>query len=259
MELTDAQITRWIAQYFWPFCRIGAFFLALPLIGTRSVPMNVRLILALAITVLVAPLLAPMPAIQLMSLTSFLMVAQQLLIGFALGFLVQVLFQLFIVGGQLVAMQNGLGFSSMIDPTNGLSVTSVSQIYLMTVNLIFFAVDGHLALFQLIVESFQSLPVGTTGISPDSMYDIVLTGSWMFENAVLLALPAVIALLIVNVAFGVMSRVAPQLNIMSVGFPLNMVTGALIIWITLGSVLPLFDRTMDEILDLLKEVATLNG
>lgn len=215
--------------------------------------------LALMVTAISAPLLPPMPSIELMSLSSFLVIAQQLLTGFALGFLVQVLFQLFIVGGQFVAMQNGLGFSSMIDPTNGLSVTAVSQIYLMTVNLVFFAVDGHLALIRLIVESFSSLPVGTNGISPDNLYAIALQGSWMLENAVLLALPAVIALLIVNVAFGVMSRVASQLNIMSIGFPMNMVTGALILWLTLSSIVPLFERTMEENFELVKAVGTSDG
>lgn len=259
MDITEAQITAWIAQYFWPFCRIGAFFLALPLIGTRSVPMNVRLLFSVAITILIGPLAGEMPQIQLLSLTSFVIIMQQILIGLAMGFLVQLLFQLFIVGGQLIAMQNGLGFSSMIDPTNGLSVTAVSQIYLMAVNLIFFSLDGHLALMRLIVESFQSMPVTPSGVSPDSLYLIASTGTWMFENAMLLALPAVIALLIVNIAFGVMSRVAPQMNVMSVGFPLNMVTGALVLWITLSSVVPLYERTFDETLDLLLEVMTPDG
>lgn len=256
MDFNEAQIGAWIGQYFWPFCRIGAFFLAIPLIGTRSVPMNVRLLFSVAVTVLVGPLAGKMPPFELMSLESYTVILHQLLIGFAMGFLVQLLFQLFIVGGQLIAMQNGLGFSSMIDPTNGLNVTAVSQIYLMTVNLIFFAVDGHLALMRLIVESFKSMPVAANGVSPDSLYMIAESGTWMFENAVLLALPAVIALLIVNIAFGVMSRVAPQMNIMSVGFPLNMVTGTLILWITLSSIAPLFDRTFDENLDFLLEVMT---
>lgn len=259
MDITDAQINAWIAQYFWPFCRIGAFFLAMPLVGTRSVPMNTRLLFALAVTALTAPLAGNMPAIELMSFSSILIIFQQILIGLALGFIVQMLFQLFIIGGQLVAMQNGLGFSAMIDPTNGLNVTAVSQIYLMAVNLVFFAMDGHLALFRLIVESFRSLPVSVQGISADGLLLIVSTGTWMFENAVLLALPAVIALLIVNLAFGVMSRVAPQMNIMSVGFPLNMVTGALILWITLNSVVPMFERTFDENLDFFEEVMTPDG
>lgn len=256
MDITEAQITAWIAQYFWPFCRIGAFFLALPLIGTRSVPATVRMLLTIMVTALVAPLIGKMPAFELMSLESFTVILHQVLIGLAMGFLVQVLFQVFVLGGQLIAMQNGMGFSAMIDPTNGLSVTAVSQIYLMSVNMIFFALDGHLALMRLIVESFQSMPVTTSGVSPDSLYLIATSGTWMFENAVLLALPAVIALLVVNVAFGVMSRVAPQMNIMSVGFPLNMVTGALIIWITISSITPMYERTFDETLDFLQEVMT---
>ncbi len=259
MEFSEAQLNAWIAQYFWPFCRIGAFFLALPLIGARSVPMNVRMLLSLLVTALVAPLLAKMPAIELMSLESFFVILHQVLIGLALGFLVQVLFQVFVLGGQLIAMQNGMGFSAMIDPTNGLSVTAVSQIYLMSVNLMFLALNGHLALMRLIVESFQSMPVTTSGVTPDSLYLIALSGTWMFENAILLALPAVIALLVVNIAFGVMSRVAPQMNIMSVGFPLNMVTGSLILWITLSSIAPMYERTFDETLDFLEEVMTPDG
>ncbi|CBL45057.1 Flagellar biosynthesis protein FliR [gamma proteobacterium HdN1] len=259
MEITESQIGTWIAEYFWPFCRIGALFLAIPLIGTRSVPQRIRIVLALSVTVVVAPLLGKMPAVELLSVDSWLIVIQQLLIGLLLGFVVQLLFQLFIVGGQMVAMQNGLGFSSLVDPTNGLSVAVISQIYLMTVNLVFFTLNGHLALIRFIVDSFQYLPVSTSGIAPDGYYMVIMHAVWMFQNAVLLSLPAVTALLVTNLSFGVMSRVAPQLNIMSVGFPMNMVAGVIVLWVTLPSLLPLYERTFDETMLFLLEVLKADG
>lgn len=253
-EISIAQLYQWIGQYFWPFCRIGAFFMAMPILSTQLVPARIRLGLAVAVTLVVAPMIKPVPMLELLSIESFLIILQQVLIGLVMAFVLQLLFQVFVVGGQIVAMQNGLGFATLVDPVNGVNVASVAQLYLMTVNLLFFALNGHLAVMYLIGSSFERLPVGDVGLPVDNYLEVVRLGSWMFSGAVLVALPSIIALLVVNVAFGVISRVAPQMNIIAVGFPFTMVLGLVIIWLTLSNILPQYEHLSAEAFDYLKEM-----
>ncbi len=253
-EIAIDQLYQWIGQYAWPFCRIAAFFMAMPILSTQLVPTRIRLGLAVAVTLVVAPVIDPVPMIELLSIKSFLIILQQILIGVAMGFVLQLLFQVFVVGGQIVAMQNGLGFALMVDPVNGVSVASISQLYLMTVNLLFFAFNGHLAVMYLIGTSFEQLPVSELGLPVANYLEIARLGSWMFTGAVLVALPSIIALLVVNVSFGVISRVAPQMNIIAVGFPFTMVMGLIIIWLTLSNVLPQYDHLSAESFEYLRQM-----
>lgn len=254
LEISTAQLYQWIGQYFFPFCRIGAFFTILPIISTRLVPMRIRLGLSIALAILIAPVIHPVPMLELLSLPSFLIVFQEILIGLAMGFVMQLMFQVFVIAGQAVAMQNGLGFATLVDPVNGVNVASISQLYLMTVNLLFFVLNGHLAVIYLISSSFEVLPISGNGLPVESFFDLVNLGSWMFTGAILVALPSIISLLVVNVSFGVISRVAPQMNIIAVGFPFTMVMGLIIIWLTLSNVLPQYERLSEEAFDYMKNM-----
>ena len=252
LEITVEQIYQCIGQYFWPFCRIAAFFTILPILSTQLVSQRIRLVLAVAVTVVVAPMLEPVPMIELLSMQSFVIIFQQIIIGLAMGFVLQLMFHVFVIGGQAVAMQNGLGFATLVDPVNGVNVASISQLYLMTVNLLFFAFNGHLAVIYVIGTSFTYLPVGDAGFAIDQYLELVNLGSWMFMGAILVALPSVISLLVVNVAFGVISRVAPQMNIIAIGFPFTMVLGLVIIWLTLSNVLPQYERLSGDAFEILR-------
>ncbi len=152
-----------------------------------------------------------------------------------------VFFQLFTVAGQIIAMQMGMGFASMVDPTNGVSVTVISQFFLMMVSLTFVAMNGHLVVLEVLIEGFLRSPTSIDGGLPQLSWQIASLGSWMFGGAVLIALPAVTSLLVVNLAFGVMTRAAPQLNIFSIGFPLSLLFGLVIVWVTLYGFTPQFE------------------
>jgi len=254
VEFDQAQFYQWLGQYFFPFCRIAAFFTVLPIFSTQLVPMRIRLGLAVALTVLVAPVIEPIPVQELLSLQSTLLIAKEILIGVTMGFVIQMLFQVFVIGGQAVAMQNGLGFATLVDPVNGINVASISQIYLMTVNLLFFAMNGHLAVIHLIAGSFAQLPVQGDGIAMENINTLVQLGSWMFSGGLMVALPSTIALLVVNIAFGVISRAAPQMNIIAVGFPFTMIMGLVIIWLTLSNVLPMYERLSDEAFEMITDM-----
>ncbi len=249
LDLNVAELVEWMNRFMWPLFRISSFFMAVPLIGTQLVPVRVRLGLALAVTVVIAPLLPAMPVMEGLSPQVFVIIVQQMLIGFVLGFMVQVLFHLFVVAGQLVSSQMGLGFASMSDPTNGVSVVILAQFYLMMVMMMFLAMDGHLVLIEVIVGSFYIMTVGAV-VSGDVLWQVASAGSWMFAGALLLAIPAVIALLIVNFAFGIMTKAAPQLNIFSIGFPFTMLFGLFITWVSMAGFLGQYRHVSAQVLEM---------
>ena len=232
LQLDGAEISSWVSRYLWPFFRVAGFFMVLPLFGTRLVTQRVRLLLAAFTALVITPVLPPMPVIDALSLQTMIIIAQQLLIGIAFGFVVEVLMQIFILSGQMVAMQTGLGMAQMVDPSNGINVAVVAQWFLIFVNLLFISLNGHLVAIEILADSFFVIPVGQGTISTDVIMEIVRLAHWMFAAAVVLALPAITAMLVVNIAFGVMARLAPQLNIFAVGFPVTMLLGLLVLWIT---------------------------
>lgn len=247
-------ILDWVAQFLLPFFRVAAFFATVPVFGNQLVPQSVRLSLALAVAILIFPLLSVSIDVELLSLKTLVDVFQQVLIGVALGFFVQLFFHIFVLAGQMIAMQMGLGFASMVDPTNGVSVAVVSQFYVILVTLLFLAFNGHLVTVEVMVESFRFLPVGSDGLSLTAIHSIFLAGVWMFASAFLLALPAVSAILIVNLSFGVMTRAAPQLNIFSLGFPFTLVFGIFILWVALAGFLPQYQNLSEQLFEALYQL-----
>ncbi len=247
-EVDATVIGGWVGNLLWPFFRIGAFFMVVPVIGTRLVPARIRVLLAVMMTAILVPNLPPMPVADGVSLEAMVIAAQQVLIGVGMGFVLQALLQMFVITGQMIAMKMGLGFASMVDPSNGISVTVVSQFHLMLVTLLFLVMNGHLAMIEVLAHSFVTLPVGQGSFNGDALMTLAGWGGWMFSGALLMALPAVTALLIVNCALGVITRAAPQLNIFAIGFPFMLVLGLIIIWITVGGYLPHFDRFSAEAL-----------
>lgn len=259
MVFTDAQIGAWVGQWLWPLFRIASFFMVIPIIGTRLVPMRVRLGLAFLVTLAVAPTLGPMPEFEALSFDAAMVSLQQIFIGTVMGFMFVMLMQVFVVGGQMIAMQMGLGFASMVDPSNGVNVAVLSQIFLVAVTLIFLAMNGHLVMIDVIVESFKSWPVSSSIIGEGSitqplLWEVLMRINWLFASALLLALPAITAVLIVNLAFGIMTRAAPQMNVFSLGFPIGMLFGLFIVWVSAAGLLPEFQKLSEQTFIFLREL-----
>lgn len=253
IELSSAEISGWVSSYLWVFFRIGALLMFMPVFGTQLLPVRIRLFLAVAITVVVAPHIPLVPYLDPLTLSSWLIIGEQILIGAAMGFLLQMLFQIHVLAGQIVAMQMGLGFASMNDPSMGISVAVVSQVFTMLVTLLFLAMNGHLVVIEVLAESFTTLPVGEALLATD-FYALVMRFSWVMASALLIGLPAITSLLIVNLSFGVMMRAAPQLNIFSIGFPLTLVFGLFILWVVLASVAEQYQLVATETLIWLREL-----
>jgi flagellar biosynthetic protein FliR len=222
-----------VAQGFFPFTRIGACLMVAPMFGARFVPTRTRILLAMAITALVVPMM-PAPGIAPFSAQGFVVVAQQLLIGAALGFALQVVFDALGLAGQLLANSMGLSFAFNVDPLRGSSTAALGQLYIILATLTFLALGGHLALLEVLIHGFTTMPIGTDGLGREGLWSMVLWGGQLFAGAISIALPGVTALLIVNLAFGVVSRAAPSLNLFAVGFPISLVVGLLVVLAGIG-------------------------
>ena len=257
MEFGFAQATAFIGSLVWPMMRIGAMLLAMPVIGTRLVSTRVKVIITLLLSVLVLPLLPAVPQVEALSVQGMFISIQQVIIGVGLGFTLQLVFGAMMIAGESIAMTMGLGFASMIDPANGVNVPVVSQLFIIMTTLIFLALGGHLMLIQLVVSSFQSMPIAPEGIDRQSFWAIASWGSEMFIGALWVAIPALISMLTITLTMGVMTRAAPQLNIFSVGFPVTMFMGFVILILVLPGFLPRINQMMLEAMQLSQSIVRL--
>lgn len=254
VSLDAAQISQWVAQHLWPLFRIASFMMVIPFIGTQLVPKRIRLGLSLLITVLVVPLIGDVPRVEALSADAVVITLQQILIGVGMGFALTALFQVFVVAGQMIAMQMGLGFASMNDPANGVSVPVLSQIYSVGITLLYLAMNGHLVAFEVFLESFHTIPIGLDGLGQGGVWALAHRISWIFVSAMLLALPAVTAVLIVTISFGVMTRAAPQMNIFALGFPIALIFGLFSIWVLQGNFAPHFQHYTEQTFEFMRQL-----
>lgn len=254
ITITAQQLDGWLLELFWPFVRIGSCFMVAPAFGSSSVPARVRVVLAGAVTFLVAPLVT-IPAVTPLSAPGVVITIQQVIIGAALGFSLNILFDAVSLGGEMLGNSMGLSLAFNLDPQSGASTPTVSQLYSILVTLIFLVLDGHLALIRMLVDGFHTLPIGTTGLGANGIWSVVNWGSELFSGALAVALPGVTALLVTNLAFGVVSRAAPTLSIFSVGLPLSLVLGLVVILVSLPVLESSFIRLLAVALDFTRRLS----
>jgi flagellar biosynthetic protein FliR len=244
LSFTTGQFEAWLAQYLWPFIRIGACFMAAPVFGAQFVPARARLLMAGAVTLIVAPLVPP-PQIATFSAAAVVVTIHQIIIGVATAFILQLIFDALALGGQLLANSMGLSFAFNVDPLRGASTPVIGQFYMLLVTLTFLALNGHLVLIETLAGSFTTLPVGMQSLGAEGFWNVAAWGSHLFSGALAVALPGMTALLVVNLAFGVMSRAAPTLNLFAIGFPVTLIAGLVIVWAGLPAVQATFIASLE--------------
>ncbi|MEO8308281.1 MAG: flagellar biosynthetic protein FliR [Pseudomonadota bacterium] len=259
INITTGQLEAWVALYLWPFLRIGGCLMVAPIFGAAFVPARARIVLAAAITVLVAPILPAQPAVAVLSAAGLIITAQQMVIGVAIGFILQIVFDSLAMGGQLLANSMGLSFAFNVDPLRGVSTPVVGQLYTLMVTLTFLALNGHLTALETLVNGFRTLPVGVDGLGADGLWQVSLWGGQILRGALIVSLPGLTALLVVNLAFGVVSRAAPTLNLFAIGFPVTLVCGLFIILLCLPAVQASFISMMRESFALIDNLLRARG
>jgi flagellar biosynthetic protein FliR len=249
--ISEAQLLDWLGEVLWPMFRIAGMLMVAPMFSAGSISARIRMLLALTLALAVHPLLPPPAEVPGFSLEGLLVGAQQVLIGVAAGFIMQLVFDAVVLGIQTAAMSMGLGFALFVDNKSGAQVPVLSQFHLLIALLIFLGLDGHILLIEMIIRSFSALPVGPLGFDREAAWAVAGYGAEMFAGAVRVALPAATAILIVNLSIGVISRAAPSLNLFAVGFPLTMLTGFAIMMISLpalsGTLVYMLERAFSAV------------
>lgn len=248
VSFTEAQVLGWLTPFFWPFLRVLALFTAMPVLGTRTVPTRVRIGLAALVAFAAQPSLPPMPVVPLDSPLAFALVVQQLLIGVALGFAVRVVFAAIEFAGELVGLQMGLNFAGFFDPVSAATATATSRFFGTTIAWLFVVINGHLLVIAALVQSFTAFPVGPEPFAFLKTAQPFRWGAEIFTTGLWIALPLIAMLIFVNLVLGAISRVAPQINIFAVGFPVTLGVGLLGILLTLPAMQAPFTMALERLL-----------
>lgn len=245
ITVTSAQLDTWLATLIYPLVRLLAFFASAPLIKSRQVPTRVKIGLAVLMTIVISPTIDPMPEISVGSTQGLLIMVQQIIIGTALGFTMQMIFTAVEMAGEFSGMQMGLGFANFYNPQSGANSAVISQWLGVIASLAFLTMNGHLMLLSAVAESFHTLPVGTM-MADKSYLALTYWATSIFANALQISLPILAAMLITNLALGILTRAAQQLNIFSIGFPITLSVGFFVLSFSLPYLAHIMDRMTVE-------------
>lgn len=259
LSVTSAQLDAWLAALMFPLARLLGLFATAPIFSNRGVSVRARLAIGLGIGIALVPVMPPMPAVSPGSGIGLMIMVQQMFIGIAIGFMVRLVFAAVDMAGSLIGMQMGLSFAIFFDPDAGGQTAVLSDFLSLVATLLFLAINGHLILVDLLVRSFEWLPVSTTVFNADGWGYIARAGATVFATGLLLSLPVVAVLLVANIALGILTRAAPQLNLFAIGFPITLAMGffaLLLIMTNFGPVVQsLFERGFDTIPQMLEALA----
>ncbi len=245
LQVTDAQLTAWLALWFFPFCRIAAMIGTAPILGDTMVPARIKVVLAILITVLVAPGIE-VPSTQILSGDGLLLIGRQFMIGAAMGLGIRLAFAALQLGGDLIGLQMGLGFAQSFDPQHNQESPVIGNLLGYLASLIFLALNGHLMLIGGVVGSFHSMPIMDSHPFAMDWGALIAQGGAVFSMGLYIALPVIGAILLANLALGVMMRSAPQLNLFSVGFPITLLMGIVALLLDLPAILPMTERILTD-------------
>ena len=246
ISITSAQLNLWLATFIWPFARVLGLIASVPLLGNISVPARIRIGLSVLITAAIMPTLAPMPNIDVGSLGGLVVLAQQILAGIAMGFAMQIVFAAVDAAGEIIGLEMGIGVATLFDPQTQGQTPVIGSFLGVFATLLFLSVNGHLLVISVLVESFQTLPItGAPTAFPDWM-EITNWGNKIFLAGLMLSMPLLAALLITNLAMGILTRAAPQLNMFAVGFPITLLLGLMVLSFSFPYFVPAMERLFQE-------------
>ena len=239
LQVTSEQWLSWLSLYFWPLLRVLALISTAPILSERSVPKRGKLGLAMMITFAIAPSL-PANDVPVFSFFALWLAVQQILIGIALGFTMQFAFAAVRTAGEIIGLQMGLSFATFVDPASHLNMPVLARIMDM--------------LASLLVDTFHTLPIGGEPLNSNAFLALTKAGSLIFLNGLMLALPLITLLLTLNLALGLLNRMAPQLSIFVIGFPLTLTVGISLMAALMPLIAPFCEHLFSEMFNLLADI-----
>ena len=248
LTFTEAQVLAWVTPILWPFLRVLALFSSMPVIAQRSVPIRARIALAFLIAFCAQASMPAIAPIALDSSAAMMAVLQQVLIGVSLGFAVRIVFAAIEFAGELIGLQMGLNFAAFFNPMTSSVETSVTRLFGVTISWLFVVSGGHLLVIAAVVQSFTAFPVGAEPLAFLRTMQPHRWGAEIFSIGLWIALPLVGMLLFTNLILGVISRVAQQMNIFAIGFPITLGVGLVGVMLTLPLMQMPFTMALEKML-----------
>lgn len=245
--ISEEQLMAWLSPIIWPFIRTLAMFSAAPVFSQKAIPMRVKIGLAFLVAVCAQAVL-DQPMVAVNSPEAIPCVIQQVGIGIAIGLAARLIIAAMEVAGEAIGLQMGLSFASFFDPTSGAQLSAISRFLVQIFTLFFIVVNGHLVVLMAVIKSFDAFPVGSSFLQAVAQMRLHELGSAVFSSALWIALPMMALLLFVNLTMGVIARIAPQMNVFAVGFPITLTVGMLGITATLPMMEQPFLRLMETTL-----------
>lgn len=252
ITFSESQLMAWLTPLLWPFLRVLAVFTAAPIFSSRAFPVRARIGLALLVTVAAQASLPPMPVVDLNGAQALGLVVQQVGIGLSIGFVVRLVFAAFEFAGEVVGFQMGLNFAAFFDPSLNGQTSAVARFFGYMASLLFVVLNGHLMVLMAVTRSFEVFPVTQNFADALRLMKLYTLGGELFASALWIALPMLALLLFTNLALGIISRVAPQMNVFAIGFPITLSVGL----VGMTATLPLLDRPFQSLLERAIEIFT---
>lgn len=241
ISVTSAQLSAWLAAFLFPLIRILSFIGTAPIFGNKQIPARVKVALAVVLTIVISPTVEVQPGLEPGSTAGIFVVFQQIMAGMAMGFTVRLIFTAVEAAGEIIGLQMGLGFASFYDPVNASYTPVVGQFLGLIAALAFLAMNGHLLMLEALANSFQAFPVTAHPPTAEGWRTLTLWGGSILKSALQLSLPVLGALIITNIALGVLTRSAPQLNLFAIGFPITLSIGLIMLALSIPYLAPLLE------------------
>jgi flagellar biosynthetic protein FliR len=237
-----------VNHYLWPTIRVLALFTAAPVLSEKAFNNKAKICLAVCISLLIGQGL-PQQDISLFSYLGIWVAVQQIIIGIAMGFSIQLLFVAVRTAGEIVGLQMGLSFATFFDPMNGMNMPIIARFLNLIITLLFLVFNGHLWMISVIFDSFSIFPVSTTHLNAKSFLYFVNNADIIFSYGLRLGMPIVALLLAVNLMLGILNRLTPQLSIFVIGFPLTLLLGMAALVVQMTFISAFFEEGMENIFE----------
>jgi len=255
ITLASDQINVWIAAFIWPLARVSGLVMTAPVFSSQSIPAMVKVGLVVAFTLIITPLTPVMPAVDPTSPVGLLILAQQWIIGLAFGFVFQIALAALEMAGMAISMASGLGFAAFFDFETHAQTDVIRQLLVLLTTVVFLSLNGHLDLIAALVDSFSTLPVSADPVDKSSLWRLALWGGTIFSAGLQIALPVITAILLTNLALGILTRAAPQLNLFNIGFTLTLGVAFVALAITIPYLLQPIEHLFEECTETLNRIS----
>ncbi|MFZ6755907.1 flagellar biosynthetic protein FliR [Undibacterium sp. Ji50W] len=258
ISFSSNELIALINSFIWPLTRILGMIAVAPPFGNNTIPVQIKLALGIVLSLIVAPTLPAVPALDPVSLNGILVLSQQLIIGMGMGFVMRVVFSAIEMAGEVAGLTMGLGFATFFDPQTQGRSSAIAQFLVLTATLLMLTANVHLSMLATLVESFQTIPISTTFQTGLNYQKMALWGEQIFSVGMHLSLPIVAALLVTNVALGILTRAAPQLNLFGIGFPITIGVGFLMLALILPYLLVPLENLFQQGIEAMQAVGQPN-